>query len=107
MWKSCDRGMESSPEDQTSLERDFKENAGGWFLPFSHNSKASHEHSEKKNDKGYILSKVSKVKNEKEKEEEYSTTSQKPPLLGMNLFHTLVRRILMTRTEFVKRILSG
>lgn len=66
--------MKSSPEDQTSLERDFKENAGRWFLPFFHNSKASHEHSEKKNDKGYILSNVSKVKNEKEKEEEYSTT---------------------------------
>lgn len=47
MWKSCDRGMENSPEDQTSLERDFKENAGGWFLPFFYNSKASHEHSEK------------------------------------------------------------
>ena len=40
--------MESSPEDQTSLKRDFKENAGGWFLPFFHNSKASHEHAEKK-----------------------------------------------------------
>ena len=55
MWKSCDRGMESSPEDQTSLERDFKENAGGWFLPFSHNSKASHEHSEKKMIKLYLI----------------------------------------------------
>ena len=31
--------MESSPEDQTLLERDFKENAGGWFSPFFHNSK--------------------------------------------------------------------
>ena len=103
MWKSCDRGR-SSPEDQTSLERDFKQSVGGWFLPFFHNFKASHEHSEK--NKGYILSNVSKVKNEKEKKEGYSTTSQKPPLLELNLFRTLVRRILMTRTEFVKRILS-
>ena len=39
--------MESSPEDQTSLEKDFKENVGAWFLPFFHNSKASHKHSEK------------------------------------------------------------
>ena len=34
MWKSRDKGMKSSPEDQTGLERDFKENVGGWFLPF-------------------------------------------------------------------------
>lgn len=64
MWKSSDRGR-SSPEDQASLERDFKQNVGGCFLPFFHNFKASHEHSEK--NKGYILSNVSKVKKEKEK----------------------------------------
>ena len=56
------------------FKKRLQRNAGGWFLPFFHNSKASHEHSEKKNDKGYILSNVSKVKNEMEKEEEYSTT---------------------------------
>lgn len=57
------------------------------------------------NNKGYILSNVSKVKNEKKKKEEYSTTSQKPPVLDLNLFRTLVRQILIT--EFVKRILLG
>ena len=34
MWKSCDRGR-SSPEDQTSLERDFKQNVGVGFYLFS------------------------------------------------------------------------
>ena len=33
MWKSCDRGR-SSPEDQTSLERDFKQNVGVGFYLF-------------------------------------------------------------------------
>lgn len=67
--------------------------------------KASHEHSEK-NDKGYILSNVNKVKNEKEKKkEEYPTASQKSTLLELNLFRTRVRRISMIK--FVKRIIQA